>query len=154
MRMQSFRIQWVALSGMVTVVLGLALTELRATALSDPASHETRASRAYQVAARQGSLAVQAFLADFPKGADLHFQLSAGVYAETLIRIAAEDKVCIDPEKAQFARDAQGKTAIEPCESPLLPAAELNGTGLSPREQELYDRIVNAFSIRNYVPPP
>src|SRR3569833_327614 len=154
MRMQSFRIQWVALSGLVTVVLGLAPTELRATALSDAASHETRASRAYQRAARQGSLAVQAFLADFPKGADLHFHLSAGVYAEPLIRIAAEDKVCIDPTKFQFARDTQGKTMREPCESPLLPAAQLNGRGLSPREQELYDRIVNAFSMRNYVPTP
>src|SRR5690349_1785141 len=60
-------------------------------------SAEARAARAYQAAVRQGPLAVQAFLADFPKGADLHFHFTAGVYAETLIRFAAEDKVCIDP---------------------------------------------------------
>jgi adenosine deaminase len=87
-----------------------------------------------------------------PKGADLHFHLGAGVYAETLIRVAAEDKVCIDPAKAEFARDEQGKTLKEPCAQPLFPAALLNGGSLAPREQDLYDRIVNAFSMRNYVP--
>lgn len=113
---------------------------------------ESRASRAYEIAAHQGTLAVQAFLADFPKGADLHFHLSAGVYAETLIRIAAEDKVCIDPVKAEFARDAQGRTMKEPCAAPLISAAELNGSSLTPTQQELYDRMVDAFSMRNYVP--
>jgi adenosine deaminase len=156
MRMQSFRTQWLVLSGMVTIVLGLASTQFRAATTSAPAAanHETRASRAYVEAVHQGPLAVQAFLANFPKGADLHFHLSAGVYAETLIRIAAEDKICIDPMKVQFARDAQGKTMKEPCESPLISTAELNGSSLTPREQELYDRIVDAFSMRSYVPTP
>ena len=31
---------------------------------------------------------MQSFLAQFPKGADLHFHLQAGVYAETLLRFA------------------------------------------------------------------
>ena len=115
---------------------------------------ETRTSRAYLAAVRQGPLAVRAFLADFPKGADLHFHLSAGVYAETLIRVAAEDKVCIDPGKADFARDAQGKTLKEPCSAPLVAASELNGSSLTPDEQNLYDRVVDAFSMRNFVPTP
>jgi adenosine deaminase len=115
---------------------------------------ETRASRAYQEAVRQGPLAVQAFLAEFPKGADLHFHLVAGVYAETLIRVAAEDKVCIDPEKTEFARDDKGKTLKEPCTAPLVPATTLRGSSLTRAEQGLYDRLVNAFSMRNFVPTP
>jgi adenosine deaminase len=99
-------------------------------------------------------LAVQSFLAAFPKGADLHFHFVAGVYAETLIRVAAEDKVCIDPSKAEFARDEQGSVIKEPCAPPLVPAAELNGPSLTPGQQDLYDRIVNAFSMRNFVPTP
>ena len=99
-------------------------------------------------------MAVQAFLAQFPKGADLHFHLGAGVYAETLIRVAAEDNVCIDPIKAEFARDGQGRTLKAPCAAPLVPATELNGSSLTPAEQDLYDRVVNAFSLRNYVPTP
>ena len=115
---------------------------------------EPQASRAYQTAFRQGPLAVQAFLAEFPKGADLHFHLGAGVYAETLIRIAAEDKVCIDPAKAEFARDEQGKTLKEPCAPPLVPASLLNGAGLTQEQQDLYDHVVDAFSMRNFVSRP
>ena len=106
------------------------------------------------MAVRQGPLAVQAFLSDFPKGADLHFHLGAGIYAETLIRVAAEDKVCIDPGKEDFAKNAQGKTQKEPCASPLVPASELNGSSLTPTQQDLYDRVVDAFSMRSFVPTP
>jgi len=120
----------------------------------DGAEPEARASAAYQAAVHQGPLAVQAFLANFSKGADLHFHLGAGVYAETLIRIAGEDRVCIDPAKADFARDDQGKTLKEPCASPLVPATRLNGSSLTQEEQDLYDRVVDAFSMRNFVPTP
>src|SRR5215469_6797368 len=137
------------------------LAQQAALEAAPPASRsaEARASRAYQDAVRQGPLAVQAFLADFPKGADLHFHLTAGVYAETLIRAAAEDKVCIDPKNADpsragFAHDGQGKTLKEPCAPPLVPASELNGSSLTPQQQELYDRIVDAFSMRSFVPTP
>jgi adenosine deaminase len=119
-----------------------------------PHAPEARAASAYQTAVRQGPLAVQAFLADFPKGADLHFHLGAGVYAETIIRVGAEDKVCIDPAKAEFARNEQGKVVKEPCASPLVPASELNGSSLTPAQQDLYDRVVDAFSMRNFVPTP
>src|SRR6185312_14127375 len=123
-----------------------------AAAATASSAAEGRAARAYQAAVHQGPLAVQAFLAEFPKGADLHFHFSAGVYAETLIRFAAEDKACIDPAKAEFAHDAQGKALKEPCAPPLISAAELNGSRLSSNEQDLYDRVVNSFSMRNYVP--
>ncbi len=113
---------------------------------------EARAARTYDAAVHSGPLAVQAFLAEFPKGADLHFHLGAGVYAETLIRVAAEDKVCIDPARAEFARDAIGKVMTEPCAAPLVPASALNGSSLSQEQQDLYDKIINAFSMRNFVP--
>jgi adenosine deaminase len=105
-------------------------------------------------AVHAGPLAVQAFLADFPKGADLHFHLVAGVYAETLIRVAAEDKVCIDPAGPKFARGASGETLHEPCATPLIAASSLNGKNMSPAQQDLYDKIINAFSMRNFVPTP
>lgn len=129
-----------------------ALAEQGRAAAPTTSGADAKASRAYQSAVHQGPLAVQAFLARFPKGADLHFHLTAGVYAETLIRVAAEDKVCVDPMKAEFAHDEQGKTLKEPCAAPLVPASELNGSSLTPQEQDLYDRVVDSFSLRNYVP--
>ena len=138
-------------AGLSAAVLEVAAQPVQVPLSSAP---EARASRAYEAALHQGPLAVQAFLADFPKGADLHFHLGAGVYAETLIRVAAEDKVCIDPAKAEFARNEQGRTVKEPCAAPLVPASELNGSSLTPAQQDLYDRVVDAFSMRNFVPTP
>ena len=153
-----FDLASVALTALVllahTVGLSAAVPEVGAAAAPVPAASAAngRASRAYQAAVREGPLAVQAFLADFPKGADLHFHLGAGVYAETIIRIAAEDKVCIDPAKAEFARNEQGKTIKEPCNLPLVPASELNGSSLTSAQQDLYDKVVDAFSMRDFVP--
>ena len=155
MRKQLFRFHPVLASALVAA---MSFTPIAPAASSRvalaPSGAEARASRAYVAAVHQGPLAVQAFLAEFPKGADLHFHLGAGVYAETLIRVAAEDKVCIDPSKLQFARDAQGKTLKQPCAPPLVPVEDLNGSSLTPHQQDLYDRIVDAFSMRNYVPTP
>jgi adenosine deaminase len=114
-------------------------------------SSELRASRTYDAALRTGPLAVQSFLAQFPKGADLHFHLGAGVYAETQIRVAGEDKLCIDTEQLRFARNAQGETVKEPCPAPLVAATQLAGN-LTQAQQDLYDRLINSFSMRNFVP--
>jgi adenosine deaminase len=101
---------------------------------------ESRAARAYQAAAHQGPPALRAFLDQFPKGADLHVHLSGAVYAETFIRDAGEDGLCVDPTALSFAKP--------PCTPPLVEAAQL------PANQKLYDRLVNAFSIRSFVPGP
>jgi adenosine deaminase len=101
---------------------------------------ESRVVRAYQVAVHQGPPALRAFLDQFPKGADLHVHLSGAVYAETFIRDAGEDGLCVDPAALSFAKP--------PCTPPLVEAAQL------PANQKLYDRLVNAFSIRSFVPGP
>jgi adenosine deaminase len=116
-----------------------------------PQPSEARSSRAFEAAVRTGPLAVQSFLAQFPKGADLHFHLQAGVYAETLIHFAGEDKLCIDPAESRFARGAQGEMVKEPCPAPLVAASEFSGN-LTQAQQDLYDRMINAFSMRNFVP--
>lgn len=104
---------------------------------------DARAARAYEAAVRAGPLAVHAFLDQFPKGADLHVHLVGAVYAETFIKDAAEDGLCVDPKALSFANP--------PCEAPLVAAKDLNGV-LTPAQQDLYDRLVDSFSIRGYAP--
>jgi adenosine deaminase len=99
---------------------------------------ETRATHAYQAAVQAGPPALRAFLDQFPKGADLHVHLSGAVYAETFIRDAGEDGLCVDPQTLSFAKP--------PCEAPLVPAAQL------PSNQDLYNRLIDAFSMRGFVP--
>jgi adenosine deaminase len=106
---------------------------------------EARAAHAYDAAVKAGPLALHAFLDQFPKGADLHVHLSGAVYAETFIKDAAEDGLCIDPKALSFEKP--------PCADPLVPAAELSGV-LTPAQQDLYDRLVDSFSMRSYVPTP
>jgi adenosine deaminase len=104
---------------------------------------DSGAARAYNASVRQGPLALNAFLDQFPKGADLHVHLSGAVYAETFIRNAGEDGLCVDPAALKFV------TAT--CSEPLIAAARLNGV-LAPPDQDLYDRLINSFSMRSFVP--
>ena len=55
-----------------------------------------RRSALYKANVKAGPEALRAFLEEFPKGADLHVHLSGAVYAETLIRDAGEDGLCVD----------------------------------------------------------
>ena len=57
---------------------------------------EARAARALERARQQGPLALYAFFHEMPKGADLHTHLAGAVYAESFIRQAAEDNLCIN----------------------------------------------------------
>ena len=104
---------------------------------------EARAARAYQAAVQAGPLALHAFLAEFPKGADLHVHLSGAVYAESFIRAAGEDGLCVDPAALSFA--------TPPCDTPLIPATQLSGN-ITSANQNLYDRLIDAFSMRSFVP--
>ena len=106
---------------------------------------ETRAARAYEAAVQAGPLAVRAFLAQFPKGADLHIHLSGAIYAESFIRDAGEDGLCVEPATLSFAKP--------PCAPPLAPAEQLSGD-LTPANQDLYDRLIDSFSMRSFVPTP
>ena len=124
----------------------------RPAASAPRSAGEARAARAFEDAVRSGPLAVYAFLTPFPKGADLHVHLSGAVYAETFIRDAGEDKLCVDPAGRKFARDDQGDSIKEPCPSPLVPASQLTGHSLKSSDQDLYDSLVNSFSMRSFVP--
>jgi adenosine deaminase len=104
---------------------------------------EARAERAYEAAVRQGPPALRAFLSRFPKGADLHVHLSGAVYAETLIRDAAEDGACVDPVALSLAKP--------PCTGNLIPAKNLSGN-IDRQTQLLYDKLIDSLSIRSFVP--
>jgi adenosine deaminase len=103
---------------------------------------ENRTERAYQAAVHEGPPALRAFLVGFPKGADLHVHLSGAVYAETFIREAGEDGLCVDPAALSFAKP--------PCAGQLVPATQLSGN-LTAASQALYDRLIDAFSMRSFV---
>jgi adenosine deaminase len=97
---------------------------------------------------RQDPSALRAFLASMPKGADLHTHLSGAVYAETYLRNAAEDNICVDPVADSFTRPVSIANTVPPqavCGDGKLPASQVF------KDQGLYDALINAFSMRGFV---
>lgn len=92
-------------------------------------------------AARENPLQLRQFLKSMPKGADLHYHLSGGVYAESFIRAAAEDSLCVDLKRLAFV-----KCAAADGDKTIVPASDAY------KNQSLYDQLINAFSMRSFVP--
>jgi adenosine deaminase len=122
------------------------------TAASAPAASplERRASLNLEEA-RKNPLQLRHFLQQMPKGSDLHNHLYGAVYAETWIRGAADDHLCLDPAAVHgdgpvFSQpDARQATG---CGGGKIPAADVF------KNQSLYDDLIDAFSMRGYVPSP
>src|ERR1700687_5115622 len=112
------------------------------------ATPEQRTERAFE-AARANPLDLHDFLARMPKGADLHNHLVGAIYAETWIRDGAEDGLCVDLASHSFARPQAAAQSAPPqpvCGEGKVPAAKAFA------DQNLYDALVNAFSMRSFVP--
>jgi adenosine deaminase len=108
-----------------------------------PTRAEARAALIYEANLHQGPEALRGYLADFPKGADLHVHLAGAVYAETFIRDAGEDGLCVDPAALSFAQP--------PCKGKQIPARDFSGD-MSAADQVIYDKLIDSFSMRSYVP--
>jgi adenosine deaminase len=109
---------------------------------------EQRAERALD-AARASPLDLRNFLVRMPKGADLHNHLSGAIYAETWIRDAVEDGLCVDPVTYSFVRpqtDARSGDSHPDCGEEKVPAAKAFA------DQHFYDALIDAFSMRSFVP--
>ncbi len=115
---------------------------------------EVRATRAFTAAKALGAPELYAFLKPFPKGADLHMHLSGAVYAETFIREAAEQGLCVAPVDPGKPAVPQGQNALhfvqpqadKSCAAGEVPAAD------ALKRQPLYDDLIDSFSMRAFVP--
>jgi len=126
----------------------MVLSLLAAAALLEtlPAAAQTaaemRAARAFAAAQKEGPPALEMFLHRMPKGGDLHMHLSGAVYAETFLRDAAEDNLCVNVAGLRF----------DPAHhAPACPKGDVAASTL-PGDQRLYDELVDSFSMRTFIP--
>jgi adenosine deaminase len=119
-----------------------AVTSLAAT----PA--ELRATRAFNDAKRS-PLQLNAFLVRMPKGADLHMHLSGSIYAETFIKDAAADGLCVNPKTLSFFKPSATTHSIPP--QPVCGDGNVRAESAF-KDQQLYDSLVDSFSMRSFVP--
>lgn len=130
------------LLALVCVSTGVKSASAQRQKAESPASVDKRGEEQL-AAARKNPLALRQFLKKMPKGADLHYHLSGGVYAESFIRAASEDGLCVDTRRLAFVK-CTGDGATE--EKSVVPASEAY------KNQTLYDQLINAFSMRSFLP--
>jgi adenosine deaminase len=92
-------------------------------------------------AARDDHTTLRAFLHRMPKGGDLHTHLSGAVYAERFVAWAAQQGLCVDLADVLLEKPYCDRAGAVPVSDAL-------------RDQKLYDRLVNAFSMRAFLPTP
>src|SRR6185312_12196993 len=89
-------------------------------------------------AVRGDKAKLEAFLRAFPKGADLHNHLSGAIYAESFLKWAAADGLCIDRRHLTLTKP--------PCHNGLVPATAAQ------EDRSLHDMLVAAFSMHDFSP--
>jgi adenosine deaminase len=139
------------ISTLLLLFCGATLAQTRAQ--SAPAKQtpgEQSTTRSLEVA-RKNPLALYHFLLSMPKGADLHNHGAGAVYAESWIRAGAEDHLCVNLASLSFVKPQSGNdSASSPpsCDRNQAPAAQAY------QDQRLYDALIDAFSMRGFVPSP
>jgi adenosine deaminase len=118
---------------------------------------EVRATRGFEAAKKMGPGELYAFLQPMPKGADLHMHLSGAIYAETFLAEAIKQRMCVDPVALKLIAASPIPGKDSPCVAPgTLPVADVLKTYQTVAKgytgQQLYDALVDAFSMRNFVP--
>ena len=124
----------------IIAVILIAAAILLARLVVVAADFSTVVTAATFEALRDDHTALRGFLRRMPKGGDLHVHLSGGVYAERLIAWSAQDGLCL--------RKSDMSMVDPPCD---------NAAGIAPmsevvRDQTLYDQLVDALSMRFFLP--
>jgi adenosine deaminase len=135
----------------LTALVGLSAPD-RAMGQAKPqpgAPGEARAAQALDAAAKVGPAALRGFLYQMPKGADLHYHLDGGIYAETFLRDAAQDGLCIDTTSLAIVRPMAQTRSIPP--QPVCGDGRVRADSVT-KNQHLYDALVDSFSMRTFVP--
>ena len=101
------------------------------------ASPELKTER-YMQSIRENIPLLTAFLEQMPKGGDLHYHLSGGVYAETMIGWSADAKLCVVTATLQLVQP--------PCNE----AAGNVEAASALSDPVLYRRMVDAWSMRDW----
>ena len=107
-----------------------------------PAASAEQKTARYFDSIRNQPLLLHAFLQQMPKGGDLHNHLSGAVYAESFIKYAAQDGLCVD------------RAALALTPPPCDPASGKPSASVALQDSILYSHLLDALSMRQFVPGP
>ncbi|MDW5267723.1 MULTISPECIES: adenosine deaminase [Acidobacteriaceae] len=135
----------------VLVIVLCLLAAVTAQATTPKLSRARQGQRAIQAfnAAKKNSLQLRAFLVQMPKGADLHMHLSGAVYAETFLKDAATDLLCVNPAPLSLTKNIGTTRSLPP--QPVCAKGDVRADNVF-TNQHLYDALIDSFSMRSFVP--
>jgi adenosine deaminase len=122
-----------ALAAAFAATMAVGPAPMRADAASDAIATARRLA-----AVERQPLLLEAFLREMPKGGDLHNHLSGSIYAESYLRWAADDSLCLIT--ATFT------LAAGPCDA----AAGRPPATAVVADSALYNATIDAWSMRNW----
>lgn len=82
--------------------------------------------------------ALYAFLKEMPKGGELHYHLAGGPYPETMLKLAATNKYCLNPDTLAMIK------APDMCNG--IVSKDIAN------QPELYAEIVRSWSMKDFIP--
>ena len=104
-----------------------------------PAASAEQKTARYFESIRNQPLFLHVFLQEMPKGGDLHNHLSGAVYAESFIKFAVQDGLCID------------RAALALTQPPCDPASGKPPAAVALQDSILYSHLLDALSMRQFV---
>jgi adenosine deaminase len=104
-----------------------------------PAHSAEQKTARYLESIRNQPLLLHAFLQQMPKGGDLHNHLSGAVYAESFIKYAVQDGLCVD------------RAALALTPPPCDPAAGKPLASVALQDSTLYGHLLDALSMRQFI---
>jgi adenosine deaminase len=126
---------WTGVAAVVALMAVVRVVPLRA----DPASDAAMAATARKLTAiRNQPLLLEAFLREMPKGGDLHSHLSGAIYAESYLKWAGEDNLCLIVATFTLASGACDANAGRPAASAVF------------QDSALYNATIDAWSMRHW----
>ena len=137
----------------VIAMLGFALLGRGQTAPKQAANTAEQKADAYLQSIRQQPSLLLEFLRQMPKGADLHNHLPGAVYAESYIKWAAQDGLCIDrktlraiPPEPMPAKEGSSSQDAQGCDTSKGHVPARNAL----TDPDLYRELLGAWSMRNF----
>ena len=135
--------QWCSVAIVVSLVAGCAslgetTPNLVATADAGLSGPSARTAQWFNEN-RNSPPRLRAFLNKMPKGGDIHTHLSGAVYAESYLKWAADEKLCVNPESGKISDEHH-----EPCQ--VKPEVAI---ATAWKDSELYGKLVDKMSLRN-----
>ena len=118
----------------------LAFCGVVALAAAPAAPAGEAATARYFASIRNNPSLLLAFLAEMPKGGDLHNHLSGAIYAESYLRWAVDDSLCVATATMSIVSGTCDATAGRP------PAADVI------RNSTLFNQAIDAMSMRHWDP--